>query len=131
MSLACSLAYLWTRRLGSTITLVVLDGREEEPLRMESGPNLRQLLPLMERLAMVKATPKHDANRIQGELERRALPPGPVIVITPGTSSQSGNVLRSLPRQSQILDMSKSQQIRRLFQSQAKAALKGAGGVIV
>ncbi len=125
VSLACSLAYLWTRRLGSIVTLVVLDGRDELPVRMESGPNLRQLVPLMERLAQVQATPQHDMARLQGELERRALPPGPVIVITPGTSSQAGNLLRRLPRQVQNLDLSKSRQIRLFFQSQAKAALKG------
>ncbi|HQR08040.1 MAG TPA: DUF58 domain-containing protein [Gemmatales bacterium] len=127
VSLACSLAHLWTRRLGSTITLVVLDGREEAPVRLESSPNLRQLVPLMERLAVVQATPKPDVARIQGELERRALPAGPVIVITAGTGSQAGNLLHGLHRQAQILDMSKSRQIRRFFQSKAKAGLKGLG----
>lgn len=128
VSLACSLAYLWTRRLGSTITLAVLDGRDDLPVRFESGPNLRQLVPLMERLALVQATPKHDIKRFQGEMEKRALPSGPVIVITPGTSSQAGSLQRSLPRQGQILDMSKGVQIRRFFQSPAKAYLKGMGG---
>lgn len=131
VSLACSLAYLWTRRLGSSVTLLVIDGREEVPVRMESGPNLRQLVPLMERLAQVQATPQHDVKRIQGELERRALPPGPVIVITPGASSQASTLLSSLPRQTQILDISKGHQIRRFFQSQAKAGLKGLGGITV
>jgi hypothetical protein len=40
-------------------------------------------------------------------------------------------LLRSLPRQAQILDMSKSRQIRSFFQSQAKARLKGmVGGAV-
>ncbi|MFT3882674.1 MAG: DUF58 domain-containing protein [Gemmatales bacterium] len=125
VSLACSLASLWTRRLGSTVTVVVLDGRSDLPSRLDSGPSLRQLVPLMERLALVQATPKHDLPRIQRELEQRALPPGPVMLITPGGNSEASLMLRGLLRQTQVLDMSKSHQIRRFFQSRAEAELRG------
>lgn len=126
VSLACSLCHLWTRRLGSTITLAVLDGRNDLPMRFDSGPNLRQLAPLMERLALVQATDQHDVKRILGELEKRALPRGPVILITPGTNTQVSMLTSNLPRQVQILNMSKTHQLRQFFESQAKAELRGA-----
>jgi len=128
VSLACTLCYLWTRRLGSTITLVVLDGREDLPVRFDSGPNLRQLVLLMERLAVVKATENHETKHIQCELEQRALTPGPVLLITPGANPQAGCFSTGFNRPVQLLDMSKTHQLRRFFHSQAKAILKDKSG---
>jgi hypothetical protein len=128
ISLACSLCILWTRKMGSTITLIVFDGRTELPTRFESGPNLRQLMPLMERLAAVQAVPQHDVKHVQSELERGSKTPGPMILITPNSNSQASSLGRNASRPVQVLDVSKAMQLRKFFHSNAKAVVRDKTG---
>ncbi len=83
----------------------------------------------MERLAVVKATAhQNNASQVQRELEQRALTPGPVLLITPGTNPQARSFATGSNRPVQVLDVSKAHQLRRFFHSEAKAILKDKSG---
>lgn len=121
VSLAASLCNMWTRRLGSNITLGIIDGTTGLPAMMESGPNMKQLLPLMERLAMTKATPQPSANQLMGELRQRASRSGSILLISTHASTLVDSLSQTLNRPVQLLDMSKQEQVRRFFNCPVQA----------
>lgn len=122
ISLAATLCMIWTRRLGSTITLGILDGQTNLPAVLESGPNLRQLTPMLERLAQVRAAEKVSPKQLLRELQQVIMPPGPILLVSPGNNTSLGmSLTRALGRQVQLLDLSKHQTVKRFFQTQARA----------
>lgn len=121
VSLACTLCHTWTRKLGSTVTLGVVDGDSSLPALMESGPTLKQLMPVMERLAQVRPVPATDGTRLIQVLQNQAQDPGTIILIAPYASPLAQTLQQSLGRTVQLLDVSSKMSLQRFFTSQACA----------
>lgn len=125
ISLASTICHTWARRLGSTITLGVLDGSSDLPTVLESGQNLRHLTPMLERLAQVKAVPEPPAKQLLHEMGRVCIPDGPILLISTTQSNLSMSLTNTLGRPVQLLDLSKSQAVRRFFSTDVMAAPPG------
>lgn len=121
VSLACTLCHTWTRKLGSTISLGIVDGASSLPVLLESGPTLKQLTPVMERLAQVTAVPSPDAAPLMRLLQNQSQDPGTIILIAPYASPLAQTLQQNLARTVQLLDVSNKLSLQRFFASQACA----------
>lgn len=124
ISLATTLCHVWTRRLGSTITLGILDGFDKQPAVFESGPNLRQLIPMLERLAQVNAVHDPSPDRLIHQLSRISIPDGSILLVTVRPSGLEKRLSRILSRPVQLLDLSRPQTLQRFFKSEVTVSLQ-------
>jgi len=122
VSLAATLAWSWTRKLGSNITVGVADGLVNEQQVFETSPALRTLLPLMERLARAQGATQPHANGLINDLQRRRIPRGPLVLITTGGTNLYKQLSQALGRPVQLLNLSETT-AERFFQTRAAAVL--------
>jgi hypothetical protein len=123
ISLASTLCYVWTRKLGSNISMGVVDGSSRGSNIFESGPTMRQLMPLMDRLALTEASTQPKVADLQQHLEGHNLPPGAILLIAPYPSQLAMTLAKTLNRPVQLLDMSQLRTVQKFFTTQAKAVL--------
>ncbi len=123
ISLASTLCYVWTRKLGSNISMGIIDGSKKGPTILESGPTMRQLMPLMERLALTEPSTQPRVAELKQQLEGRSLPPGAILLIAPYQSPLAAILSKTLNRPVQLLDMSQLRTVHRFFSTQARAVL--------
>ncbi len=102
----------------------IIDGSTKGTTILESGPTMRQLLPLMERLALTEASTQPKVADLKKQLEGRSLPPGAILLIAPYASPLSATLSKSLNRPVQLLDMSQLRTVQRFFTTQARAVLE-------
>ncbi|HMO34597.1 MAG TPA: hypothetical protein PKA06_01010, partial [Gemmatales bacterium] len=123
ISLASTLCYVWTRRLGSNISLGILDDIKSTTAILESGSTMRQLMPLMERLALIKPATEPKSELLLKHLESRSLPPGAIILIAPYASPLATTLSRRLNRPVQLRDISQERVVQKFFTTKARAVL--------
>lgn len=121
ISLTSSLCFTWTRRLGSNITLCVIDGNKDLPVLLESGPNLRQLTPLMERLALTKACTQPSIDAVAQGLKKFGSRSGTILLISTRNSPLASNLSQALNRPVQLLDVTDQAQVERFFTCPVRA----------
>jgi hypothetical protein len=123
VSLAATLCWTWTRRLGSNITIAFADETNNAQVVYDSGPTLRTAMPLLERLAVVKAGVKPKTDGLTKALSDRRIPKGPIVVISPHASTLHLHLSKTLGRPVHLLDVSLPT-VKRFFATQAKAVLE-------
>ncbi len=123
VSLAATLVWTWTRKLGSNLTLGVVDDVKDMNAVYESGPALRTVMLMMERLALSSASTNPPTEKLAHELSGRKIPKGPIVLISPHTSDLYIHLTQILGRPVQLLDVSQPA-VQRFFTTEAKARLK-------
>jgi hypothetical protein len=122
VSLATTLAWSWTRKMGSNVTIGVVDALTDQPQVFEATPALRSIFPLMERLARIEGGPQPHAKHLINDLQHRKIPRGPMVLLSTHASTLHKQISQSLGRPVQLLDVSQSS-VERFFTTQARAVL--------
>jgi uncharacterized protein (DUF58 family) len=102
ISLAASTCWEWCRQTGDRLVLAVAGA---ESTVLEGATNRDLALRLLERLALEPGT-LPDPAPVVAQLQARQLPPGPVLVISPGESRLAGQVQDALRRTPVAIDVS-------------------------
>jgi hypothetical protein len=124
ISLAATLSHTWTRKLGSNITLGVIDGATGTlPTLVESGPTMRQLLPLMDRLAQTQATAAPNVTQLIRELQHTSIGNGSILFLSTRNSPLADVISKALNKRVQLLDMSQHHVVKGFFTTQARAVM--------
>ena len=123
VSLAATLAWTWTRKLGSNITVGVVDGLKGEQQVFDAGPSLRTVMFLLERLARIEGSPQLKAGDLVNQLEQRKIPRGPMVLISTHGSHLHKQLSHAVGRPVQLLDISQPT-AERFFVTRAAAVLE-------
>jgi hypothetical protein len=123
VSLTATLAWSWTRKLGSNVTLGVVDGLTDHLQVFDASPALRTIMPAMERLARVEGSPEPKSGELINQLDQRKIPRGPMVLISTHGSNLHKHLSQAIGRPVQLLDVSQST-VERFFVTQAGAVLE-------
>lgn len=124
VSLAATLSHTWTRKLGSNMTLGIIDAASASlPCMVECGPTMRQLLPLMDRLSQIEASVDPDPTQLLNELKHHSLGTGSILLISTRPSPMAEQLSRLLNKPVQLLDVSQHHLVKSFFSTQARAVM--------